>query len=359
MTATTTSPTPSAEASPQSAEAASPEPLPIATAPTTSIARPPRSGRRFGPLVGIWLLVTLASAALVLYALEPMFQQQTQSRLLSTYRAQISQSANEAGTLSGVSVPIKAPELGTPVAIVEIGRLRIRQVVVEGVGSSQTQDGPGHVPGTAGLGQPGNSSLVGRRGMYGGPFGAIDQLHADDTILVTTLQGQTIYRVTSVGPVAIAAPTAGSGAAPATAAGGLSASPVADPDVVADDVASAQLNEVFGPTTEDRLTLVTSASVMPGNASKATVVIAKLDGLPFAPTPQGGRSNSQTGLTGDSGAWAGLALALQGFALAAGAAVFLYRRFSPRVAYLLTMPALLAFVVLAAEAASRLLPAWT
>ncbi len=51
--------------------------------------------------------------------------------------------------------------------------------------------------------------------------------------------------------------------------------------------------------------------------------------------------------------------AKQGFALATGAAVFLYRRFSPRVAYLLTMPSLLAFVVLAAEAASRLLPAWT
>ena len=359
MTATTTSPTTSADVSPPTAEAPSPKPRPTTMVPTTVIARPPKSGRRLGPLVGIWLLVTLASAALVLYALEPMFQQQTQSRLLATYRTQISQSANEAGTLSGVSVPTKAPELGAPVAIVEIGRLRIRQVVVEGVGSSQTQDGPGHVPGTAGPGQPGNSSLVGRRGMYGAPFGAIDQLQADDTIQVTTTQGQTIYRVTSVGQVAIAPPTADSGVAQAAAAGGLNGNPVADPNVVADHAASAQLNEVFGPTTEDRLTLVTSASVMPGNSSKATVVIAKLDGLPFSPTPQGGRSNSQTGLTGDSGAWAGLALALQGFALAAGSAVFLYRRFSPRVAYLLTMPALLAFVVLAAEAASRLLPAWT
>lgn len=360
-TATTESPGSSAPstAAPDSSVAASVSRPPAGPTPSVErAARRPISGRRLGMVAVIWLLVTLATVGLVLYALEPMFQQQAQSRLLTEYRAQVAQAANESGTLAGVTVPTQAPELGAPVAIVEIGRIRMRQVVVEGVSSAQTQDGPGHVPGTAGPGQPGNSALVGRRGMFGGPFGAINSLQPDDTILVTTTQGRTVYRVTSVGQVNITPSAASSGVADAAAAGGLNGNPVTDPNPVADQAAAAQLDALFGPTTEDRITLVTSASVLPGNSSRATVVIAKLDGLPFAPTPQGGRTATQTGLTGDSGAWASLLLSLQAFALSAAAAVFLYRRFSPRVAYLLTMPALLAFAVLAAEAGSRLLPAW-
>jgi sortase A len=316
------------------------------------------SGRHVATLVGVWILVVLISLGLVLYALEPMFQQQIQSRLLSEYTAQVSQAANQAGTLSGVTVPTQPLELGAPVAVVEIGGLRVRQVAVEGVGPSQTQDGPGHVPGTAGPGQPGNSVIVGRRGMFGAPFANIAQLRPDDAILITTTQGQSVYRVTSVAEIFIGNPAAGSGGAEAAASGGLNGASVTDSSPVFAQGESARLDAILGPTTEDRLTLLTPASVAPNNSSKATVVIAKLDGLPFAPTPQGGRSASQTGLSGDSSAWAGLLLALQGFVLAAGASVFLYRRFSPRSAYLLTMPALLAFAVLAAEAGSQLLPAW-
>ncbi len=52
-------------------------------------------------------------------------------------------------------------------------------------------------------------------------------------------------------------------------------------------------------------------------------------------------------------------LALQGLALSVVGATFLYRRFGMRVSYLLTTPPLILFVILIAEAASRLLPAWT
>ena len=357
MTVTATPST--TEASPTAAATAvpsAPEPERRATAPPTHRRLASRS---VGVLVTIWALVVVFSLVLVLYALEPMFKQQTQGRLLNEYTAQVSQAANEAGTLAGATVPTQAPELGAPVAIVEIGRIHVRQVAVEGAGSSQTQAGPGHVPGTAGPGQPGNSVLVGRRGMFGAPFANINHLQPDDTIVVTTTQGQSVYRVTSVAQVSISNPAAGTGVAQAAASGGLNGTPTTEPDPVFAQGDSARLDAVYGPTAEDRLTLVTSASMGPRNSSQATVVVAKLDGTPFALTPQGGRSANQTGLTGDQGAWAGLLLAVQGFALAAVAAVLLYRRFSPRSAYLLTMPALLAFAVLGAEYASRLLPAWT
>ena len=342
---------------------AGPQPAPVSATQVPrevlpAVVRPRRSGRSFGVLAAVWVLVALFSFGLVLYALEPMFQQQTQSRLLTEYRAQVSQSANQAGTLAGVTVPTQAPELGAPIGILEIGRIRMRQVGVEGTSSAQTQAGPGHVPGTAGPGQPGNSVFVGRRGMFGGPFGKLNELQPDDAILITTTQGQSVYRVTSVAQVSITNPAASSGVAQAAASGGLNGTPETESSPVFAQGEAARLDAIYGPTTEDRLTLVTSASVSPQNSSRATVVIAKLDGRPFAPTPQGGRTATQTGLTGDSGAWASLLLSLQAFVLAAAASVFLYRRFSPRVAYLLTMPALLAFAVLAAEAGSRLLPAW-
>ena len=134
----------------------------------------------------------------MLYGLEPLFQSRTQGQLLASYRAQIERSANETGGLGGVTVPTKAPELGAPVAILEIGRLELQQVVVEGAQSTQTQAGPGHVPGTAAPGQPGNSVIVGRRGTFGAPFAKLGTLEPDDQIVVSTTQGQAVYQVVSV-----------------------------------------------------------------------------------------------------------------------------------------------------------------
>ena len=130
------------------------------------------------------------------------------------------------------------------------------------------------------------------------------------------------------------------------------------PTLSVDQRDTVTLDELYGTTTDDRLTLVTSAEQNPGNATMATVVVAQLQGLPFPPTPQGGRTPSQSGLHRDSGALAPFLLAMAGFALAAGAAVVLYRRSTLRIAYLLTTPPLVAFIILGAEAFSRFFPAW-
>ncbi|CAB4564245.1 unannotated protein [freshwater metagenome] len=118
------------------------------------------------------------------------------------------------------------------------------------------------------------------------------------------------------------------------------------------------LNSLYGTSTDDRLTLVTSASAFPWNSAEAEVVVAVMIGKPFAPTPQNGRMADQTGNTGDTTAWPIVLLSVIFLAATIAGTVLLYRRSSPRVAYLLTVPPLVVFAILAAESFSRLLPAW-
>jgi sortase A len=281
--------------------------------------------------VGVWATVALLCVVLVLYGLEPLFQQRTQHELLTTYRADIAHAANEAQGLPGVEKVTRPPAVGAPVGVLEIARLHLQQVVVEGDGTVETAGGPGHVAGTAGPGQPGNSVLVGRRSMYGGPFGSLGGLGKGDRILLTTTQGQTVYNVVSSRAVVLGSGSAG----------------------------HVTLDSLYRQTKDARLTLVTSDSASPWNTSQARVVVAKLVGQPFARTPQARRVDRH-GLTSSNGAaWVSLLVALAGFALVAVAAVALYRRMSTRVAYLLATPVLLVFAILLAEALSRLAPVWT
>ncbi|MGW3917017.1 sortase [Streptomyces sp. NPDC005070] len=84
---------------------------------------------------------------------------------------------------------------GTPVAIVDIPALRVRQVVLEGTDSGVMKDGPGHRRDTPMPGQAGTSVLMGRAAAYGGSFGHLGDLADGDTFTVTTGQGKATYRV--------------------------------------------------------------------------------------------------------------------------------------------------------------------
>jgi len=327
-------------------------------APTPRRALPadapgPALGRRRAVMLAIvWTGVGLASIGLVLYALTPSFAQREQRRLLDAYRVELQQSANESLTIEGATAPTRAPELGAPIGVLEIGGIQVQQVTVEGVSPSQTAAGLGHVPGTAGLGEPGNAVVVGRRALFGGPLGDVAALHPGDRILVTTTQGQSIYKVERVGDHRIDDATAVTAKNDDLYGSGTpEADPLSAETVHADDL--------YGASKDDRLTLVTSASAIPLNRAYATIVVAKLEGRPFPPTPQNGRTDSQNGRGADGTAWAPLVLALLFYAAAALSAVLLYRRSSPRVAYLLTVAPLLVATIVIAETVARLLPAWT
>jgi sortase A len=326
--------------------------------PESSPARRDLSAASVARTVLLWALVALASIALILYLVEPLFQQRTQHALLSKMRGEISHAHYELQGLPGSTNVAAAPSLGAPVAVLEIPQLKLRQAVVEGVAPSQTAAGPGHVPGTAGPGQPGNSVIVGRRSTYGGPFRSLGDLRRGDRILVTTTQGQTVYSVKSTRRMTISSGSSSSSSSSGLGSTNVTTAPIPGALTNTPTVPQVDVDDLYGPTKTDQLTLVTSSSSWPANTSDATVVVATMKTTPFVPTAQNGRNSNQTGLTGDTSGWAGLLLAFQGFVLAGLAAGYLNRRAGPRVAYLLTTPPLIVFVILMAEASSRLLPAW-
>ncbi|MER6531270.1 sortase [Streptomyces sp. NPDC001508] len=87
---------------------------------------------------------------------------------------------------------------GTPLALIDIPKLGLSQVVLEGTDSSVLTDGPGHRRDTPLPGQTGTSVLMGRAAAYGGPFGRLADLAAGDTLTVTTGQGKAAFRVSDV-----------------------------------------------------------------------------------------------------------------------------------------------------------------
>ncbi|MFF0223067.1 sortase [Streptomyces sp. NPDC004629] len=87
---------------------------------------------------------------------------------------------------------------GTPLALIDVPKLGLSQVVLEGTDSSVLTDGPGHRRDTPLPGQAGTSVLMGRAAAYGGPFGRLADLAAGDTLTVTTGQGKAAFRVSDV-----------------------------------------------------------------------------------------------------------------------------------------------------------------
>ncbi|MEW2485088.1 sortase [Streptomyces sp. NPDC048411] len=87
---------------------------------------------------------------------------------------------------------------GTPVALLRIPSLQVREVVMEGTDSHVLIDGPGHRRDTPMPGQAGTSVLLGRAAAYGGPFGRLSELKSGDAFTVTTGQGKVSYRVMDV-----------------------------------------------------------------------------------------------------------------------------------------------------------------
>lgn len=87
---------------------------------------------------------------------------------------------------------------GTPVALVEIPAIGLKQVVGESTTAGVLFSGPGHRRDTPLPGQVGTSVLYGRRATFGGPFAHLDGLKKGDVIRVTTGQGQFNFKVLGV-----------------------------------------------------------------------------------------------------------------------------------------------------------------
>ncbi len=104
------------------------------------------------------------------------------------------------------------------VGLLEIPRLGLSTIVVEGVGKRDLRRAVGHIPGTALPGERGNVGIAGHRDTYFRPLAGVQ---LNDLITLTTPAGEYKYRVVS--------------------------SEIVSPDAV----------EVLDPTGDDVLTLVT------------------------------------------------------------------------------------------------------
>ena len=87
---------------------------------------------------------------------------------------------------------------GSPFGRIEIPRIGISVMVVEGVDPSVLKVGVGHVPGTALPGEPGNVAIAGHRDTF---FRTLRRIQNRDAIRLTTLYGSYDYLVESTGVV--------------------------------------------------------------------------------------------------------------------------------------------------------------
>lgn len=162
----------------------------------SAVAVPPLRGRlqlARACLVGLCAVSTML--VLQLTVIGSLQHGSSQQRLFDSFRAQL-----VAGTAPIGPTDIDGAELavGAPVSYLEVPRIDLRQVVVEGTSGSALLSGPGHRRDTPLPGQRGVSIIAGRRAAFGGPFARITELEAGDRIRTTTGQGTFDYRVTGL-----------------------------------------------------------------------------------------------------------------------------------------------------------------
>jgi sortase A len=88
---------------------------------------------------------------------------------------------------------------GQAVGVLQIPKINLNLMVVEGDGPEELRAGPGHRSHTPLPGQVGNSLIFGHRQAWGGPFSQLGQLHPGDQIFVKARGGApTLFLVKSV-----------------------------------------------------------------------------------------------------------------------------------------------------------------
>jgi sortase A len=78
---------------------------------------------------------------------------------------------------------------------IEVERLGLSVILVEGISSTTLRRAVGHIPGTALPGQRGNVGISGHRDTF---FRPLRNIRQDDIITLTTLRGEYRYRVVSI-----------------------------------------------------------------------------------------------------------------------------------------------------------------
>lgn len=287
--------------------------------PPAASVQPAGSARvqaRSGLLVAARVLMGFGSLAMLFlgfeFGLTSLVEQRAQATLLTTFQQGI--------VTTTLDRPTAAIAEGTPVALVDIPRIDLRAVVVEGTTPADLKSGPGHLRGSAVPGEYGNAVLEGHRTTYGAPFGSLRLLARGDRIVVTTGQGAFTYVVSSVRAI------------------------------------STGQQDPLTPTADSRLTLVTSNPEY--IASGRLAVFARLMGRPLAvpSRPPVFVAGAELGLGGDPVGLVLLVVFAELLAAAAWLVLRLRRRWPPVVLYTLGAPVLVTLSLLVFASIDLLLP---
>jgi sortase A len=104
---------------------------------------------------------------------------------------QLSLSPSVVSPIAAISHVVATPGL---IGRIDIPRLALSVIVMEGTSSKTLRRAAGHIAGTALPGQPGNVGISGHRDTF---FRPLRNIEANDTITVTTTAGEYRYRVLS------------------------------------------------------------------------------------------------------------------------------------------------------------------
>lgn len=170
-----------------------PEPLP---APPPPVADPRRAPARYVTRTALLLLVAITvSLGLQVSVVSGLQHQATQARAFAILRSDL---ATGTAPVAQTDSSGRLLPLGTPVALLKVPSLHIREVVGEGTTPGVLMSGPGHRRDTPMPGQAGTSIILGRAAAYGGPFKRLSRAKEGTTITLSTGQGVSTYRVIGV-----------------------------------------------------------------------------------------------------------------------------------------------------------------
>lgn len=134
-------------------------------------------------------MIELGGALLLLYCLfyvmRAQYFQWQQRQVLSAARAhsQLPAQPRSAPLSSDLHPDRVAPPLGSFVGWIEIPRLKVSTVILEGDKDEEFNLGAGHIPGTAELGENGNTVIAAHRDTF---FRNLRKISPNDRIVITT-----------------------------------------------------------------------------------------------------------------------------------------------------------------------------
>ena len=144
-----------------------------------------RQGARKAVTAAAVALIVLALGMLAFPVYSDLYHNSLQARLGKELGSPRIRSAYLSGTLKS----------GQSLARIQIPKLGVNVVVVQGVDEKALEAGAGHYPASPLPCQQGDVAIAGHRTTYGKPFANVDRLVPGDRIILTTPVGSCTYRV--------------------------------------------------------------------------------------------------------------------------------------------------------------------